>query len=143
MKLHEAKQATGLQFTIDGNGPYNVMSSKGDIHDTYDTRKEAIRVATQLNKKHKIDEDHPMTRMMMKAMGDKDPDKTLASNRKAEKKKKDDKKKKKLSEGEKKKKQLTKDEANKTDTCRACGASGVVYNTGLCGDCAKDTYDDR
>ncbi len=49
----EELDEAALSFGIDGNGPYNVMSSKGDIHDTYDSKEEAQRVAKELNAKHK------------------------------------------------------------------------------------------
>ena len=45
-------ESVNLQFGVDGNGPFNVVSNKGDIHDTYETEKEAQAVAKTLNKKH-------------------------------------------------------------------------------------------
>ena len=44
-------RAKYLQFFVDGNGPFNVMTSRGDIHDTYETREEAQRVADELTKR--------------------------------------------------------------------------------------------
>ena len=49
----EEVSESSLSFGVDGNGPYNVMSSKGDIHDTYDSKEEAQSVATELNAKYK------------------------------------------------------------------------------------------
>ena len=49
----EALSEAALSFAVDGNGPYNVMSSKGDIHDTYDEKEKAQSVAKELNAKHK------------------------------------------------------------------------------------------
>jgi len=49
----EELEEAAVSFGVDGNGPYNVMTSKGDIHDTYDSKEEAQRVAKELNAKHK------------------------------------------------------------------------------------------
>jgi len=57
MKLKDLKEDKKLQFFLDGNDKagYNVMSSQGDIHDHYDTRGEAQKVADELNRKYNRD----------------------------------------------------------------------------------------
>lgn len=82
-----------------------------------------------------LDETHPMTRMMLNAMGDRNPEATI-------KKHKDEAKKRKAA----KKKKVAEGEEQGSEKCRGCGQpddGSVAFIGDLCKECAKDTYEDR
>ena len=99
-----------------------------------------------------LDESHAMTRMMLNAMGDRNPEATLKKHKEEAKRKKEAKKKKNVAEGkiniqwpdEVKSDKFPGDTHPDDDKCRGCGTKepGARID-GLCKDCAKDTYDDR
>ena len=56
MKFELLAELNNFFFFVDGDrhgkGPWTVMSSLGDQHDTYDTWEEANEVKNELNKKY-------------------------------------------------------------------------------------------